>query len=137
VANVVEIRPPTVEPVRLDVEQACTLLADLIEANGSRRPTITQQWRDECRRMIDRDDIPLEDVLGAIRWSQADQFWRANVLSMPKLRKQYDTLRLQAQRNRSTALAPTGTGGPPLAGTDARIAEHLAVLAQMKAERNH
>ncbi|MEV7770475.1 hypothetical protein [Kitasatospora sp. NPDC086791] len=129
-------RGTTLTPIRIDVEQACTLLADLIEANGSRRPTITQQWRDECRRMIDRDGVPLEDVLGAIRWSQGDPFWCSNVLSMPKLRKQYDTLRLQAQRGRGTALAPTGTSGPQHTGTDARIAEHYAVLAEMEAERN-
>ncbi|GAB2696799.1 hypothetical protein [Kitasatospora kifunensis] len=133
VATVVDIRPADArpaEPRRLDVEQACTLLADLIEANGSRRPAITQQWRDEARRMIDRDSIPLEDVLAAIRWSQADPFWRANILSMPKLRKQYDTLRLQAQRkgNPSSGLAATGT--------DARVAEHYALKAQMVALYN-
>lgn len=84
-------------PPRIDVEQACTLLADLIEQNGSKRPTITQAWRDSARRMIDRDGVALADVLGAIRWCQADDFWAANILSMPKLRKQYPQLRLKAQ----------------------------------------
>jgi hypothetical protein len=91
------------QPTRIDVEQACTLLADLIEANGSRRPHITQQWRDEARRMIDLDKVPLADVLGAIRWSQNDPFWRSNILSMPKLRKQYDALRLRALGQSQTA----------------------------------
>lgn len=129
VAPVIDIRPAAephpIEPVRLDVEQACTLLADLIEANGSRRPEITQRWRDAARLMIDRDHINLADVLGAIHWCQQDEFWRANVLSMPTLRKQYDRLRLAAQRGRATTLAPTGT--------DARIAAHQAVKAQMAA----
>lgn len=96
------------KPPRLDVEKACTLLADLIEANGSKRPTITQHWRDSARRMIDLDGVALEDVLGAIRWSQNNEFWRANILSMPKLRQKYDQLRLQANRGQ---LAPTGTSG--------------------------
>jgi hypothetical protein len=139
VANVVDIRPaahtPAVEPIRLDVEQACTLLADLIEANGTRRPAITRQWRDEARRMLDRDGIVLADVLAAIRWSQSNDFWRCHILSMPKLRKQYPTLRLQAMRGRTTALAPTGTGGPHLAGTDARLAEHYALIAELETER--
>lgn len=98
-------------PHRADVEEACDLLADLIEANGSRRPSITQRWRDAARLAFDKDGIALADVLSAIRWSQNDEFWRANVLSMPKLREKYDTLRLQAGRQQQTALAPTGTGG--------------------------
>lgn len=95
-------------PPRIDVEQACTLLADLVEANGSKRPAINQRWRDAARRMIDLDGIALEDVLGAIRWSQNNEFWRANILSMPKLREKYQQLRLQANRGQ---LAPTGTSG--------------------------
>jgi len=120
---------------RADVEEACSLLADLVEANGSKRPTITTRWRDAARLMLDRDGRTLDQILAAIRWSQNDEFWRANIRAMPKLREQYDTLRLQAQRGRSTALAPTGTSGPYPTGTDARIAEHYAVLAEMEAER--
>lgn len=86
----------TSEPTRIDVEQACTLLADLIEQNGTRRPAITQTWRNSARRMLDVDKVPLADVLGAIRWCQADDFWAGNILSMPKLRKQYPQLRLKA-----------------------------------------
>ncbi|WP_051966500.1 hypothetical protein [Kitasatospora mediocidica] len=140
VAPVVDIRPApldrTVEPVRLDVEQACTLLADLIEANGSRKPVITQDWRDECRRMIDRDRVPLENVLAAIRWSQADSFWCSNVLSMPKLRKQYDTLRLQAQRGHSSPLAATGTDGRQLSTADRRVQDAAQLAARLAAEEN-
>ncbi|MFK0222163.1 hypothetical protein ACIQWN_28735 [Streptomyces vinaceus] len=93
----------TITEIRPDVEQACLLLADLMEANGCRRPAITKDWRDAARLLIDKDGVPLDDVLGAIRWSQANDFWRSNILSMPKLRKQYDTLRLQAQRGRAQA----------------------------------
>ncbi|MGW2594821.1 hypothetical protein ACWCXC_31775 [Streptomyces sp. NPDC001515] len=97
----------TITQIRPDVEQACTLLADLMEANGCRRPTINKEWRDAARLLIDKDGVALEDVLGAIRWSQANDFWKSNIHSMPKLRKQYDTLRLQAQRGRVQPAAPT------------------------------
>ncbi|WP_405699136.1 hypothetical protein OG209_05425 [Streptomyces sp. NBC_01383] len=97
----------TITQIRPDVEQACVLLADLMEANGCRRPTVSKEWRDAARLLLDKDGVPLDDVLGAIRWSQADDFWRSNILSLPKLRKQYDTLRLQAQRGRVQAAAPT------------------------------
>ena len=108
------------EPTRIDVEQACTLLADLIEKNGTRRPTITQAWRDSARRMIDRDKVPLADILGAIRWSQADDFWAANILSMAKLRKQYPQLRLKAQAAAARA-QPRPAAGSHQAYTDRGI----------------
>jgi hypothetical protein len=84
---------PTVRP---DVEELCSLLADLIEANGSKRPAITKAWRDEARRMLDIDKRELDKARNLIRWSQADSFWRKNILSMPKFRQKYDQLRLAA-----------------------------------------
>jgi hypothetical protein len=87
------------DPTRPDVEHLCDLLADRIEANGSKRPTIGKGWRDAARLMLDRDERSLEEIVGAIEWCQADNFWRSNILSMAKLREKYDQLRLQAQRS--------------------------------------
>ncbi len=84
---------PTARP---DAEELCTLLADLVEANGSKRPTITKAWRTEARRMLDIDGRELDKTRNLIRWSQADGFWRKNILSMPKFRQRYDQLRLAA-----------------------------------------
>lgn len=91
------------ETPRPDVDQVCNLLADRIEDNGSKRPTITKGWRDAARLMIDRDGRTVEEIVGAIEWCQRDEFWRGNVLSMPKLREKYDQLRLQAQRRTGQA----------------------------------
>lgn len=84
------------EPPRADVESLCRRLADAIEANGSKRPTITQTWRDEARRLLDLDKRPLAEALRLVAWSQSDTFWRTNVLSMPTFRAKYDQLRLKA-----------------------------------------
>lgn len=94
--HVSEAAPPAVR--RGDVERICDHLADRIEANGSKRPTITKGWRDAARLMLDRDKRTEDDVHGAIDWCQDSDFWRGNVLSLPKLREKYDQLRLQAQR---------------------------------------
>ncbi|HEY2644063.1 MAG TPA: hypothetical protein VGI56_09965 [Galbitalea sp.] len=85
--NVAEIRP--------DVSRLCTILADLIEANGSKRPSIGKGWLDSARLLIDLDKRPLGEAISMIQWCQADPFWRANIMSMPKFRDKYDTLRLQ------------------------------------------
>jgi hypothetical protein len=83
---------------REDVARICEHLASRIEANGAKRPTVTSKWRDAARLMLDRDQLTETEVMGAIDWCQADEFWRANILSLPKLREKYDQLRLQAQR---------------------------------------
>lgn len=85
--------PPPPEAVAL-----CELLADLIEGNGSKRPTVTEKWKNEARLMLERDGRPYEEIEALIRWCQADPFWNANVMSMPKFRTKYDTLRLQSTR---------------------------------------
>ncbi len=90
-------------PTRLDVERLCDLLADRIEANGSKRPTITKAWRDSARLLMDRDERTEENITRAIEWCQADEFWRGNVLSMPTLRKQYDRLRHASMRPKAGA----------------------------------
>lgn len=94
------------EEARPEVEFLCNLLADLIAANGSKRPTITKAWRTSARLLLDRDGRTPTQVENCIRWCQADDFWCGVILSMPKLRKQYDALRLRAQQkpNRQQAL---------------------------------
>ena len=76
------------------------LLADLIEGNGSKRPTEHQiaKWRNDVRLMIEQDGRSVEQIESAVRWSQRHDFWRTVVLSMPKLRAKWDQMKLQASR---------------------------------------
>lgn len=99
--------PPTgaLAVTRPDVEAVCDRLADRIEENGSKRPNVAG-WRDEARRLLDIDRRPLDEVLALIDWCQSDSFWRANIMSVGKLRTKYDQLRLQSQRQ--PALSATG-----------------------------
>lgn len=93
-------------PLRADVEQLCAHLAERIEGNGSKRPKVTVKWRHAARLMIDKDGRTAEQVTRAIDWCQSDDFWRSNILSMPKLREKYDQLRLAAQRGNARASPP-------------------------------
>ncbi|WP_416902733.1 helix-turn-helix domain-containing protein [Micromonospora echinospora] len=97
-------------PPRLDVDRVCRHLADRIEGNGSKRPTITKGWRDAARLLIDRDGRTVEQIVRCIDWCQDDPFWRSNVLSMPKLREKYDQLRLAAQRDTGRTNSARTTG---------------------------
>jgi hypothetical protein len=88
---------------RPDVIDLCEHLADRIEANGSRRPRIGKRWHTAARLLLDVDGRTPGQVRAAIDWCQDDPFWRANILSMPKLRERYDQLRLAAQRQQTPA----------------------------------
>ncbi|TFV32273.1 hypothetical protein E4K10_18070 [Streptomyces sp. T1317-0309] len=105
-----------------------------MESNGSNRPTITDAWRTAARLMLDRDGRTEEQVHGAIDWCQADEFWRGNVMSLPKLRKQYDQLRLQAQRGRQTGASVIPIGSARPSTTDQRVADAMALAARLRAE---
>jgi hypothetical protein len=97
--NNTSAKPPRDETPRPDVERICDHLADRIAANGSKRPAVTKAWRDAARLMLDRDGRTEEQILAAIDWCQGHEFWRSNILGLPKLRDKYDQLRLQATRS--------------------------------------
>jgi hypothetical protein len=103
VTSEIATRPSDTATDRPEIDRICNHLADRIAANGSKRPTITKKWRDAARLMLDRDGIPEDHIHGAIDWCQNSDFWRANVMSLPKLREKYDTLRLQAKRPNGSA----------------------------------
>ena len=96
---------------REDVEAVCEAMASSVERRTGKRPNVTKSWRTSARLLIDRDGIAAADAIAAIGWSENDDFWRANILSVPKLREKYATLSLQAQRSR----APRGAGERMLA----------------------
>ena len=72
---------------RDDVNRICNAMADSVAERTGRRPRITRAWKDAARRMLDLDKRTEADILAAIAWSADDDFWRANILSLPKLRQ--------------------------------------------------
>ncbi|MFL4491486.1 hypothetical protein ACJ6WD_09530 [Streptomyces sp. VTCC 41912] len=87
---------PAAPPPRADVERVCRHLAAVLERGGSKRPRITERWRNDIRLLIDKDGITPEQAVAAIDWAHANDFWQAHILSPAKLRTKYDTLRRQA-----------------------------------------
>ena len=86
----------SIEDAQPEATHLATVLADLIEANGSKRPNVTKSWVTEIDRMLrldGRDPVKAERLM---RWCQADEFWRSNILSAAKFRAKYDAMRLRA-----------------------------------------
>jgi hypothetical protein len=88
---------------RDDVDRICEHLADRIESNGSKRPTIASSWRREARLLLDKDDRTEDEIHTLIDWCQDDSFWRSNILSLPKLREKFDQLSLKSRTPRPVA----------------------------------
>jgi hypothetical protein len=116
---------------REDVDRLCRHLLDRIVSNGSKRPTVTEKWRDAARLMLDRDGRSEAQVHKAIDWCQDSEFWRSNILSMPTLRDKYETLRLQAQRP-----FPGSQNGDRPATTTQRVQSALHRAARYEQEES-
>lgn len=89
-----------------EAQRLCDHLADKIAGLGLRRPTITKAWLDDARLLVDRDGVAPIEVVAAIDYATAHHFWHRNILSMAKLRKQFDRLRLESKAERA-APSPT------------------------------
>ncbi len=90
-----EVADATPDPEREEVIRLCDHLADHIERNSGKRPTVGKKWHDAARLMLDKDDYTEHQIRWLIDKSQADEFWRSNILSMPKLREKATQLRLK------------------------------------------
>lgn len=82
---------------RDDVIRICEHLAKRIEGNAGRRPTVGKKWHNAARLMLDRDNYTEAQVIWLIDKAQDDEFWRSNILSMPKLREKALQLRMKFQ----------------------------------------
>ncbi len=87
------------------------LLIDLIlknDPNSSivRRLTEKRQieWMDACRKLREIDKRNSKLIEQIIIFSQEDDFWKANILSMPKLREKFDQLFHKAKKGRFSGI---------------------------------
>lgn len=83
-------------------KRLCDVLVNELKRNGSKFPDpITKAWLDAARLMVDSDHREPRQAKELIEWACRDSFWRANILSMPKFREKYDTVRLASIREPS------------------------------------
>ncbi len=83
-----------------EAEKLATLLQSEILKNSPNFKTGQAQlrkWSRVADRMLHIDARTPDQIEAVIRWAQADEFWMSNVLSMDKVRKQFDQLSLKMQ----------------------------------------
>jgi len=85
------------------------LLAKLIMKNDNRSkvPNFTS-WVDSIEKINRIDGRSWDEIERVIKWCQADDFWRGNILSGAKLRKQFQQLSIKMnsgrKQNNATAM---------------------------------
>lgn len=82
------------------------LLIDMMLENEPNSHTISCltekrqiEWINSCRLMREKDKRTPEQIKALIEFSQNDKFWKANILSFPKLREKQDMLILRYKQN--------------------------------------
>ncbi len=80
-----------------------TLLFNLILKRRSnyKKPNL-ENWSKEINKMIKIDKRDIVEIEQVITWCQGDSFWQNNILSVDKLRKQYDRLALKMNNKPKT-----------------------------------
>lgn len=83
-----------------DVMYLVNLLSSKMTENNPncKLPSDLKKWYNDIRLMIDKDGYLFEQIEQMIRWSQDDSFWKSNILSADKLRKQAGKLILLMQK---------------------------------------
>ena len=97
------------EATNPDAEALSHYLADRIRTNGNKVRTVGKRWHDAMDRLIRLDGYTPEQIRQVIDWSQGNEFWAPNILSAPKLREKFDTLKGQMlnERNRQASRPQT------------------------------
>jgi len=106
-SKVKEINPscPKSEPSDVDITLVQLLIDKMAEnnPNSSILKNLTEKrqadWINSCRLMRERDNRTAQEIEAIIGFSQKDQFWKANILSMPKLREKFDQLWMKAGKS--------------------------------------
>ena len=71
------------------------LLSKILERRPTYKKPNMQKWAQQINLILRIDKRPLEEIEKIIIWCQQDGFWKNNILSTEKLRKQYDILALK------------------------------------------
>lgn len=79
----------------IEVRLSELLLEKILTRNPNHKKPNLQTWAKDVDRMIRLDNRPPEAIRRVIEWCQSDAFWQNNILSVGKLRKQFDQLALK------------------------------------------
>lgn len=81
------------------IDLAKFLFSKIQQNNPKAKPPNFQVWARHVDLMLRVDNRSVEDIRAVIEWAQDDDFWKGNILSTEKLRKQFDRLYMKLNAN--------------------------------------
>jgi len=108
---------------RPDIDQVIQGFSALLEANDVKHKP-GESWRNSARLLIDKDGYTPEQILFVAQFATTDDFWRSNILSIPKLREKFEQLKIKAQTQNK----------PKQTGSQVRLQAGYDLLQETRAE---
>lgn len=91
-----EAKASSQETPRPDIDKVIQGFSDLLKANDVKHKP-RQSWHTAARLLIDKDGYTPDQILYVARFATTDEFWKSNILSIPKLREKFEALKIKAQ----------------------------------------
>ena len=91
-----EAKASSPEMPRPDIDGVIQGFSELLKANDVKHKP-GQSWRTSTRLLIDKDGYTPDQILYVARFATTDEFWKSNILSIPKLREKFEALKIKAQ----------------------------------------
>jgi hypothetical protein len=116
-----EAKASSREIPRPDIDGVIQGFSELLKSNDIKHKP-GQSWRNATRLLIDKDGYTPDQIMYVARFATADEFWKSNILSMPKLREKFEALKIKAQGNK------------PKTGAQVRLQAGCELLQETRAE---
>ena len=92
-----------------DMEMAEGMLSLIRAINPHQKQPNMDSWANTIRLMVERDGIPYQEIARVFQWANEDNFWKSNILSPEKLRKQFDQLTIRSKQDGKSNQTPAQT----------------------------
>jgi uncharacterized protein YdaU (DUF1376 family) len=126
-------KKPKPEPSRDATKLVALLKAEILRNSCEFKITQSQErsWAVTADRMLRLDGRKPDQAAELIRWAQRDEFWMRNVLSMEKLRKQFDRLAIEVKvKTNGKSSAPVPLPADYVSPSKEILRERAAAVAQ-------
>lgn len=110
-----EAKASSPEIPRPDIDGVIQGFSELLKANDVKHKP-GASWRTATRLLIDKDGYTPEQIMYVARFATSDEFWKSNILGIPKLREKFEALKIKAQAANNPR--PTGAQNRLQAGYD-------------------
>ncbi|MDQ5861871.1 MAG: hypothetical protein M3536_06380 [Actinomycetota bacterium] len=91
-----EAKASSSEIPRPDVDGIIQGFSELLEVNDVKHKP-GETWHTAARLLIDKDGYTPEQIMFVAKFATTDDFWKSNILSVPKLREKFEALKIKAQ----------------------------------------